>query len=197
MSASLIDDLSTSGSLTGQLLIASPAMRRESFFAKSIIYILSHNNKGAIGIMINHVANNVNCSFILNAFNVKNYSPSIEEMPVHFGGPIESEKGFILHSCDYNKDTLLTLNNQVAVSSNIEILKDIALGFGPKDCIFALGYAGWDTGQLEAEIASNIWLTAPFSDDVVFNKNNAQKWQIAIKKLGIDPLRFSTDVGHA
>lgn len=183
--------------LTGQLLIAVPSMRSDSFFSRAIIYILSHTKNGAIGIIINNVANNLNCSFILNAFNITDYKANIENMPVHFGGPIDSEKGFILHSCDYIKDTLFKLNNQIAVSSNLEILKDIALGSGPKKSIFALGYSGWDMGQLEEEIKMNNWLSIPFSEDIVFSEDNSLKWIKAMQKLGVDPYRFSSYPGNS
>jgi putative transcriptional regulator len=159
------------------------------------VYVLSHNNKGAIGLVINHAVNNVDSSVIFQSFNIENSSK--KSLPVHFGGPIEAEKGFILHTNDYNKDTILkSEDNPVALSSNLQILKDIAAGSGPEKSIFALGYAGWGAGQLENEL-NNFWIRVPFDKEIVFANDDERKWELALGSAGIKSYTLSSQCGHA
>lgn len=182
------------GYLTGQLLVATPALT-ESYFDKAVIYVLSHNADGAMGIVINHIIQNLSSSLIFNHLNIE-HAEQDQDMPIHFGGPIESQRGFVLHTRDYNVDTF-QLSTPIALSSNVQILKEIASGAGPSKSLFALGYAGWEAGQLEAEIAENSWLTMPATEEVIFDISNSNKWDHAIKSVGINSLRFSVDAGHA
>jgi putative transcriptional regulator len=185
---------STEGYLTGQLLVATPALN-DSYFHKAVIYILSHSEEGAMGIVVNHVIQNLSSSLILSHLNI-NQSDQHKDMPIHFGGPIESQRGFVLHTRDYNIDTF-QLDTPIALSSNLQILKEIALGNGPHKSLFALGYAGWEAGQLEAEIAENSWINLPATEELVFDVTNSNKWEIAVGSLGINALRFSAQAGHA
>ena len=186
----------TEGYLTGRLLVSMPMMKQDSVFAKTVIYVVSHNVGGAIGIVVNQTLNNVSCSSIFDSFNIERDAVK-KMMPVHFGGPVEAEKGFILHSSDYSKDVLIATGEKMALSSNLQILKAIATGHGPKNSIFALGYAGWSGGQLEIEMVNNNWLTVPFSDDIVFSADNSHKWDEAMHKMGFDACRLSYEAGSA
>lgn len=184
-------------SLAGRLLVATPSISKDSFFNKAVIYLLSHNNNGAIGLVVNHAVGNVNCSVLFSSFKIEQ-SDSSNNMPIYIGGPVEAEKGFILHTNDYESESLFRSEGDgIAVSSNIQILKDIAIGQGPQKSIFVLGYAGWQTGQLESEIASNNWLVVPFSKDVIFAPNDASKWDLAINIIGIKSYTLSAESGHA
>lgn len=180
--------------LTGKLLIATPALT-DSCFEKSVIYILAHDNTGAMGLVINHVINNTQCSTILNHLNI-DCSGLVEEMPIHFGGPIESTRGFVLHTSDYSKDAF-QLDLPFSLSSNVEILKEIGAGKGPSKKIFALGYAGWEAGQLDQEVKENQWIVVPASEEIIFEIANHTKWMKAAESIGIDIVRVSPFLGHA
>ncbi|AIL65863.1 hypothetical protein NOVO_07625 [Rickettsiales bacterium Ac37b] len=181
----------------GKLLIATPSMPLDSFFSKAVVYLLSHNANGAVGIVVNHTVGNVNCSTIFNSLNIipseLNNFP-----PVYLGGPVEAEKGFVLHTNDYNKNPLFKSEiDGVSVSSDIQILKDIATGQGPDKIIFALGYAGWQPGQLEEEVLKSNWLVMPFSPYVVFANNHLSKWNLALDAMGVKSSHLSVELGHA
>jgi putative transcriptional regulator len=182
--------------LTGQLLVATPNIESSSVFNKSVVYILSHNDNGAVGIVINHPISNINCSVIFNSFDIEPVQAA-QQMPIYFGGPVEAERGFIIHSNDYIKEPNLKLNSDISLSSSLQILKDIASGNGPSKIIFALGYTGWQDGQLENEIEKNNWICLPFSKEIVFDTNNDKKWNLALDKIGINQFKYSCDVGHA
>jgi putative transcriptional regulator len=184
-------------SLAGQLLVATPMIPSESFFSKSVVYVLSHNENGAVGIVVNHPINTVNSAVIFNSFDIEPVAAAVKQMPILFGGPVEAERGFILHTNDYNKDPIFKMGSEVSLSSSLQILKDIAAGNGPSKSIFALGYAGWQNGQLESELNSNNWIATPFSKDIVFAKDNGRKWKLAMNEIGIDWFAYSTDIGHA
>lgn len=182
------------GYFAGQLLIATPLVQ-DSHFARAVIYVLSHDEEGAMGIVVNHTIQNADCSLIFNHLNI-DYSSLKRPLPIHFGGPVESSRGFVLHTRDYSKDTL-NIETPIALSSNVEILKDIASGAGPRETIFALGYAGWGAGQLEQEIQENSWIIAPATEKLVFRTQNHDKWLFACKSIGVDISRFSPAAGHA
>jgi len=182
--------------LSGKLLIATPTISDESFFSRAVVYVVSHNENGAIGLVINHPLSDVNSTTIFSSFDIKP-TTDIRQMPIYFGGPIEAERGFILHTNDYNKDPVFKFDNEISLSSSLQILQDIAIGRGPDKSIFALGYAGWQDGQLESEIHSNSWLTIPFSHDLVFASDNTKKWVRAMDSLGINHYTFTSQAGHA
>jgi putative transcriptional regulator len=118
-------------------------------------------------------------------------------MPVHFGGPVESSRGFVLHTSDYHQDSTLVIDDDIALTATVDVLRAIARGTGPRRRVLALGYAGWAPGQLDAEIQANGWLLVPPDLDLVFGLDNDRKWQQAIAKIGIDLSLLSSEVGHA
>jgi len=119
------------------------------------------------------------------------------DQPVHFGGPVESSRGFVLHSADYVQDSTLVINDSIALTATIEVLKAIATGEGPARKVLALGYAGWNAGQLDSEIQNNGWLSVPADDELVFGSDHAHKWERALAKLGVTPAMLSAEAGHA
>jgi len=126
-------------------------------------------------------------------------SPSriVNSRPVHFGGPVEAGRGFVLHTSDYSEDATLVVDGEIAVTATLEILRAIGKGQGPRHSLFALGYAGWAPGQLDAEIQANGWLSVAADNDIVFASDHDEKWRRALAKLGIDLSMLSTDAGHA
>ncbi|CAN0582126.1 unnamed protein product, partial [Laminaria digitata] len=124
-------------------------------------------------------------------------SPTGEDIRVHFGGPVESGRGFVLHSADYVQDATMVIDKAIAMTATTDILRDIAEGDGPRNSLLALGYAGWGPGQLDTEIQANGWLSVPADDELVFNSDPKSVWQGALAKMGIDVSMLSGDAGHA
>ena len=181
--------------LTGQLLIAMPSMR-DPRFARSVIYVCAHNADGAMGLVVNRLVGSVTFPDLLSQLGIDTEA-TIEEIKVHFGGPVESGRGFVLHSGEYNHASTLRVAEQMALTATIDILQDIAKGCGPQRSLLALGYAGWGPGQLDSEIQSNGWLNVAADDQLVFDEHLDDKWERAIGKLGVDPALLSSDAGHA
>jgi putative transcriptional regulator len=184
--------------LTGKFLISSPYSFASDVFNKSLIYVISHSEKGAMGLIINHLVNKLPANSLLKLFKDDTFRSSELVLPVYLGGPVEQERGFVLHSGEYNKNLLLRVGEGegLAISSNIEILRDIASGSGPRHSLFVLGYTGWESGQLEEEIENNMWIVSDSSKDLIFNENSEDKWEAALYKLGIDDTSFSPRVGN-
>lgn len=185
----------TKNSLAGHLLIATP-MVQDSCFARSVVYLCSHSKEGAMGIIINYPVQNLYLNDVLGQLDITSGSTA-ESFPVHFGGPVEANRGFIVHSADYHAEGSLIVQNGITVSSNIAVLHDLAQGRGPAQGMLVLGYAGWSNGQLESEIESGSWIVVPASTELVFDTQNETKWNVAISTLGIDLGHFSHQVGHA
>jgi putative transcriptional regulator len=191
------------GYLDGQMLIAMPAMSDERF-NRSLIYICAHSTEGAMGIIVNHPASNIRFSDLLVQLDV---IPSAEQIilpadadaiKVMKGGPVETGRGFVLHSADFFiEDSTLPIDDGICLTATLDILKAIARGQGPKSAILALGYAGWAPGQLENEIQSNGWLHCAADSDLIFGQDSNGKYGRALKKIGIDPGMLSSDAGHA
>ena len=181
--------------LAGQLLIAMPGMR-DPRFEKSVIYMCAHNADGAMGLVINRAMDTLTFPDMLEqlGIDVTGAGPPIN---IHFGGPVESGRGFVLHSSDYLQDATLIVDNDLALTATLDILKAIALGGGPLKSLLALGYAGWGPGQLDGEIKSNGWLNVAADPDLVFGDDLNGKWDRAMGKIGIDPRMLSEDSGHA
>jgi putative transcriptional regulator len=157
--------------------------------------VCSHNAEGAMGVLVNNVMNDITCSDLLDQLNIKDairYLP-----PIHFGGPVDTTRGFILHTNDYRTDNTHPVNEAIFLTATIDILQDIVAGKGPSKSLIALGYTGWKAGQLEEEIKGNSWICIPATEDLIFGDNNTQKWLDSTKELGIDLIRYSTVVGHA
>ena len=181
-------------SLQGRLLIATPLVGT-SCFEKSVVYICSHSKDGAMGVLVNTILNDISCSDLLDQLNIKDvvrYLP-----PIHFGGPVETARGFILHTNDYVTKNTHVITDQISLTATVDVLQDIVAGKGPSKSLIALGHAGWKAGQLEEEIKGNNWICAPASEDVIFGEDNQQKWAMSAKTLGVDLMRYSTVTGHA
>lgn len=183
------------GYLTGQLLIAMPSMR-DSRFARTVVYICAHNAEGAMGLVINRLVGSATFPDLLSQLGIETETVA-EEIRVHFGGPVESGRGFVLHSGDYSHESTLQVAEQVALTATVDILQDIAAGQGPQMSLLALGYAGWGPGQLDAEIQANGWLHVAPDESLVFGDDLDTKWDRAIAKLGFDVSLLSTEAGHA
>lgn len=181
--------------MTGQLLIAMPGMRDERF-AKSVIYMCAHTDEGAMGLVLNQVIDSLSFRQLLGQLGIED-DRSKGDHPVHFGGPVEAGRGFVLHTADYKQDATLEVDETIALTATIDILKAIARGHGPRKSLLALGYAGWGPGQLDSEIRQNGWLQVPADAEIIFDTDNAAKWERAIQKLGIDPRMLSDTAGHA
>jgi len=181
--------------LTGQLLIAMPNMR-DPRFTRTVIYVCAHNADGAMGLVVNRLVGSVTFPDLLDQLGIDTEAVT-EEIRVHFGGPVESGRGFVLHSGEYHHASTLQVAEQMALTATVDILQDIAKGAGPRRSLLALGYAGWGPGQLDSEIQSNGWLNVSADEQLVFDEDLDGKWERAIGKLGIDPSLLSGDAGHA
>lgn len=188
-------DLSTNGYLTGQLLVAMPQMR-DVRFARTVIYVCAHNADGAMGLVINRLVGSITFPALLAQLGIDSAGLG-EEIRVHFGGPVESGRGFVLHSSDYVHSGTMLVDDDVGLTASIDILKDIADGQGPRRSLLALGYAGWGPGQLDAEIQANGWLSVPSDEQLIFGDDLDSKWERAIGKIGIDLNQLSGEAGHA
>jgi putative transcriptional regulator len=183
-------------SLAGQLLVAMPQMLDERF-ARSVIYLCAHSeDAGAMGLVINKVVDALTMSELFAKLDIRP-SAIVNTRPVHFGGPVEAGRGFVLHTADYSEEATLVVNGNIAVTATLEILRAIGEGRGPRQSLFALGYAGWAPGQLDAEIQANGWLSVAADDALVFDPDHDGKWRRALSKLGIDLSMLSSDAGHA
>jgi putative transcriptional regulator len=185
------------------MLIAMPSMRDERF-SRSLIYVCAHSSEGAMGIIVNHPAPNINFSDLLMKLDVVPKADRIE-LPVRAegvkvmrGGPVETERGFVLHSADFFiENSTLPITRDICLTATIDILKAIARGEGPTSAILALGYAGWAPGQLENEMQSNGWLHCAADSDLIFGTDIGRKYDKALKKIGIDLGMLSSEAGHA
>lgn len=181
--------------LAGQLLVAMPGMR-DPRFQKTVIYMCAHNPDGAMGLVINRALESLSFPDMLEQLGI-DVSGMGERINVHFGGPVESGRGFVLHSQDYLQEATMVVDRDMALTATIDILKAIAFGTGPRQSLLALGYAGWGPGQLDTEIKSNGWLNVDADDELVFGPNLDKKWDQAMSKIGIDPRMLSDQAGHA
>jgi putative transcriptional regulator len=180
--------------LTGQLLIAMPQMQ-DPRFSRSVVFICAHSAEGAMGIVVNKTVEQPSMGELLRQLGIE--GDDFDRALVHFGGPVEAGRGFVLHSTDYTEQATLVVGGSVGLTATLDILRAIGRGKGPQRKFFALGYAGWGPGQLDAEIQANGWLTVPSDDGLLFDSGNDDKWRRAIAKLGVDPFALSGDAGHA
>lgn len=181
--------------LTGKLLIAMPGMQ-DPRFVKTVIYMCAHSSDGAMGLVINRPLESLSFPDLLSQLNIEP-TGSGKATRIHFGGPVESGRGFVLHSSDYVQDGTLVVDRAVALTATIDILRAINDGRGPKHSLLALGYAGWGPGQLDTEIKANGWLHVNADDELVFGPELDQKWMRAMGKIGIDPRMLADEAGHA
>ncbi len=201
--AGIGDNSSKRGYLDGQLLIAMPVMG-DPRFERSVIYMCAHSSEGAMGIMVNRPAGSIDFPELLVQLNIINKAEQIklpgnaESMKVLRGGPVDTGRGFVLHSSDfYLENATLKIADGICLTATVDILKAIAKGVGPKHAILALGYAGWAPGQLESEIQENGWLHCDADPDLIFGDDVEEKYVRALRKIGIDPGMLSNDAGHA
>jgi putative transcriptional regulator len=197
------DRTTARGYLDGQMLIAMPAMSDERF-TRSLIYVCAHSSEGAMGIIVNQVAQNIKFPDLLVQLEVIPANERIElpvraeDVKVLKGGPVETGRGFVLHSADFFiENSTLPIDEGICLTATLDILKAIARGAGPASAVLALGYAGWAPGQLEQEIQENGWLHCAADSDLIFGGDIEGKYQRALRKLGIDPGMLSSDAGHA
>jgi putative transcriptional regulator len=189
--------------LNGQLLVAMPGMA-DSRFERAVIYLCAHSADGAMGIIVNQPAEKVSFSDLLVQLDVIAMSETTHlpaeawGVPVIQGGPVETGRGFVLHSADYFVDSsTLPIDGDISLTATIDILRAIAKGTGPGRAVLALGYAGWGAGQLETEIQGNGWLHCPADEAIVFDQELGTKYERALRKIGIDPVMLSSEAGHA
>ncbi len=189
--------------LDGQMLIAMPSMRDERF-ARSLVYVCAHSSEGAMGIVVNQPANHIDFGDLLVQLDVVPAQERIllpqraETVRVLRGGPVETGRGFVLHSADYFiENSTLPIDNGICLTASLDILKAIAGGRGPESAVLALGYAGWAPGQLESEIQANGWLHCPADSELVFGEVVEAKYDLALRKLGVLPGMLSPEAGHA
>ena len=184
-------------SLTGQLLVAMPQMQ-DPRFARSVVYLCAHSeDAGAMGLVVNKRIDALTIDELYTHLKIEPARRANRPQPVHFGGPVDPGRGFVLHSPDYHEDGTLGIGDEFAMTATLDILRAMGKGEGPRQCLLALGYAGWAPGQLDAEIQANGWLSVPADADIVFGEADDQKWQRALAKLGVSPEMLSTDAGHA
>jgi putative transcriptional regulator len=181
--------------LTDHFLIAMPQLADPNF-VHSVTYICAHNEDGAMGIVINRPLD-MALGEVLMQMELSAGSAEIAERTVYLGGPVHTDRGFVLHRPAQTWNSTIAITAEVAVSTSRDILEAIARGQGPSDALVALGYAGWGAGQLESEIAQNAWLSGPANLDIVFKTPVELRWQRAAALLGIDLDSISHDVGHA
>lgn len=185
----------TSGYLQGQLLIAMPAMM-DPRFQRTVIYMCAHSSAGAMGLVVNKPMDGISFPDLLQQLGIDSANLD-DRILVHFGGPVEPGRGFVLHSTDYMREGTMVIDDSIGLTATVDVLKAIAQGQGPRRSLLALGYAGWAPGQLDQEIQANGWLHAAADEELVFGCEHDSKWPRAIRKVGFDPGRLSTDAGHA
>lgn len=182
--------------LTGKLLVAMPDMG-DPRFERSVVLICVHSSRGAMGLILNKPHTDVRMSDILDQLEIETDHPT-PVLPVHFGGPVETGRGFVLHSDEYRSPLhTLAVPGGFGMTATLDILEDIAEGRGPAQVAMMLGYASWGPGQMEAEIAANGWLTADASPELVFGREARTKWTQALESIGVDPLTLSSSSGRA
>ncbi len=184
-----------SNDFTGQLLVAMPNMA-DPRFAKTVIYICSHTDEGAMGLVVNRLVQSLSFPDLLAQLNIESYGME-DQIRVHLGGPVDEERGFVLHSPDYIKESTVVVGSRYALTATLDILRDMACGDGPSKSMLALGYAGWGPGQLDQEMIENGWLNVPANDEIVYDDVLETKWERALGQLGIDPRLLLDEAGHA
>ena len=181
--------------LSGKILLATPSMNH-GIFKDTVIFLCSHSEYGAMGVIINKPLQTLSFSSICKDMKIKEEVPL--DLPVLFGGPVEKNRGVILHSQDYDaeKETL-KCTSTLSMTASFNILSDLAKGLGPANALLALGYAGWAPDQLESELASNFWMFGKLEDKEIFSTDFDQKWSNSLKNSGVEPSNISSNFGSA
>ena len=180
--------------LSNSFLINMPHLKQDPIFGQSLIYICEHNKEGAMGVIINKPLQKEQSIDILKEIGLNRF---IESNSVYFGGPVSPDKGFILHDSNYKAEETLVISNTARISFSHDIIDDIKNGSGPNSCRLVMGYSGWDSGQLEAELENGDWMIMPSSKDLIFSKTDKNKWNIAIANMNINIQDFSGQSGLA
>ena len=183
------------GSLKGQFLIAMPGLVDPNFH-QTVSIICEHNSEGAVGIVINRIHTHLSGEDIFKELNME-YIPGAESIPIHIGGPVHIGEIFMLHGPPFDWDSSLKITSSLAVGNTRDIIESIAMGRGPQSYLISIGCAGWGSGQLEAEIKQNAWLTSPVLDDIVFDLPVETRWEAAVKRMEIDPALLSATAANA
>lgn len=196
-SSKLITDTSKiSESYKNKLLVSMPCFENGDVFKRSLIYVCEHNEDGAMGIVINRRMPEVKFADLLQHMHLPK-SKLVKEPIIYFGGPVDSSRGFVLHSNDFHSEDTVKLNDSLGMTGTVEIVRAIANGSGPYKSIFAMGYSGWGPEQLEEEIYNNLWLTVEADEKIIFGTTAEIKWDKALEKLGINPTALSSMSGKA
>lgn len=185
--------------MTGKLLLAMPSIGDQRF-DRAVIFVCAHDEEGAMGLVINDTMQGIDFSELVGQLKFESEIKGKFEdmdMPVMSGGPVETARGFLLHSSDFTRDDTMKVDGTYGVTGTVDALKDVARGDGPKDLLFILGYSGWDAGQLDAELQQNAWLVVEPDPELIFEGDPQEKWKRAINKLGIDPAMLSSAAGRA
>jgi putative transcriptional regulator len=181
------------GYLTGHFLVAMPGMA-DKRFERTVIYLCAHNADGAMGLVINRLFGSITFPELMSQLEVSGASMP-DDKPVHYGGPVEVARGFVLHTADYQRDGTMMVDRDVALTATFDVLRAIANGDGPRKALLALGYAGWGPGQLDQEMQQpNGWLAVPADEALIWDANIDGKWTQAIAKLGVDLSMLHGDV---
>ena len=196
MAIGLPDSGGGRGSLRGQLLVAMPGIG-DPRFARTVVFVCAHNEEHAMGLVLNRPMGGLRLPDLLDQLGVRS-SIMVPDRPVRAGGPMEQDRGFVLHTDDfYLEDATVRVSDTVGLTATKEILEAIASPQAPRNAVLALGYAGWGPGQLEEELKQSAWLLAPAADDLVFGDALDGKWQSALAALGVDAARLSSHAGRA
>ncbi len=172
--------------LAGRMIIAMPNIG-DPRFERTVIYLFAHEESGAMGLIVNRVTDDVSFEELLSQLELE-HTDETSEVPVRFGGPVEMERGFVLHSPDYHREeATLKVDTEISMTATIDVLRAMATGSGPRKALFALGYSGWGPGQLEREIRANGWLHCEADADLLFDEADDTKWRRALAKIGVDP----------
>jgi putative transcriptional regulator len=181
--------------LTNHFLIAMPAMQ-EGFFAGTLTYICEHDQNGALGLVVNRPIS-LTLADMFNQINVPLHHPRLAKMPVYVGGPVQVERGFVLHNTARDWQSTLRINDRLALTTSKDILEALGEGGGPDHILVTLGYSGWEQGQLEHEINENIWLTVPATERILFELPAEERLAAAMALLGVNYSMLVEDAGHA
>lgn len=182
--------------LGGKVLVAMPGMG-DPRFARSVILVCAHTPEGAMGLIVNHPARDASFRNLLDHLEIAT-APGGRDLPVHFGGPVERGRGFVLHSRDYSGGAAtMTIPGGLAMTATLDVLEALAQGRGPERALLALGYAGWGPGQLEGEIRRNDWIVAEAPEALLFAADDGGKWAAVLRGAGIDPVSLSGTAGRA
>lgn len=182
-------------SLTNHFLIAMPGLQDPNF-SRTVTYVCEHSAEGAMGIVINRPME-IQLGEVLAQLEIDPEASNVSNAPVYLGGPVQTDRGFVIHDGDFRFDSTLRVTDEIQVTTSRDVLEAIAKGRGPANRLIALGYAGWSSGQLEQEMIDNAWLSGPADGQILFSTPSAQRWQSAAQLLGVDLNLLSGQAGHA